>query len=99
MAIVSFTRFKSDKADDMVKATKQAKKIVEKHGAEFFRLSRFHTGAWIGEWLVVTRYANWEVYGKAQQGLANDPTWAKLLADTAKIADVMGRSLTVGVHL
>jgi hypothetical protein len=71
----------------------------EKHGAEFFRLSRFHTGAWIGEWLVVTRYANWEVYGKAQLGLANDPAWAKLLADTAKIADVMGRSLTVSVDL
>ena len=36
---------------------------------------------------------------KAQQGLANDPAWAKLLADTAKIADVMGRSLTVSVDL
>jgi hypothetical protein len=97
MAITSFTRFKGDKAEEMVKAVKQAKKIVEKHGAEFFRMSRFHTGAWIGEWLVVTRYADWEAYGKAQQGLANNPAWAKLLADTAKIANVMGRSLTVSV--
>ena len=23
-----------------------------------------HTGAWAGEWLIVTRYASWEVYGR-----------------------------------
>src|ERR1700687_4123166 len=99
MAIASFTRFKSDKADDMVKNAKQAKKIVEKHGAEFFRLSRFHTGPWIGEWLVVTRYFNWVVYGKAQEGMAKAPAWAKLLADTAKVAQLMGRNITVSVEL
>ena len=99
MAITSFTRFKSDKTEEMVKTAKQAKKIVEKHGAEFFRMSRFHTGPWIGEWLVVTRYSNWEVYGKAQEGMAKDPAWAKLLADTAKVAQLMGRNITVIVEL
>ena len=59
--ITSLTRFKSDKADEMVKTARQAKAIFEKHGAEFLRLSRFHTGTWAGEWLVVTRYANCEV--------------------------------------
>jgi hypothetical protein len=49
----------------MIKTAKQAKAIFEKHGAEFLRLSRFHTGAWAGEWLVATRYSSWEVYGKA----------------------------------
>ncbi len=33
MAITSFTRFKSDKTGEMVKAAKQAKKIVEKHAS------------------------------------------------------------------
>ena len=99
MAITSMTRFKSDKAEEMAKAAKQAKKIVEKHGAEFLRMSRFHTGPWIGEWLVVTRYPNWEAYGRAQEGMAKDPAWAKLLADTAKIAQMMGRNITVGVDL
>lgn len=59
--ITSFTRFKSDKPEEMVKRAKQAKAIFEKHGAEFLRMSRFHTGMWVGEWLVVTRYASWEV--------------------------------------
>jgi hypothetical protein len=41
----------------MIKTAKQAKAIFEKR-AEFLRLSRFHTGAWAGEWLVSTRYSS-----------------------------------------
>jgi hypothetical protein len=99
MAITQMTRFKSDKAEEMIKNAKNAKTIFEKHGAEFLRLSRFHTGIWAGEWLVVTRYASWEVYGKAQEGLAKDPAFAKLLANTATIAQLMGRNITVSVDL
>jgi hypothetical protein len=47
--------------------------IFEKHGAEFLRMSLFHTGAWAGEWLIVSRYASWEVHGKAQEGVAKAP--------------------------
>ena len=65
MPIVQFTRFKTDKAEEMVQTVRQAKKIFERHGAEFLRLSRFHTGAWAGELLVTTRYSSWEVYGSA----------------------------------
>ena len=53
MPIVQFTRFKTDKAEEMVQIVRRAKRIFEKHGAEFLRLSRFHTGVWAGEWLVV----------------------------------------------
>jgi hypothetical protein len=58
MAITQMTRFKSDKPEEMVKTAKQAKTLFEKHGAEFLRMSRFHTGMWAGEWLVVKRYAD-----------------------------------------
>jgi len=99
MAITQMTRFKSDKTEEMIKNAKNAKTIFEKHGAEFLRLSRFHTGIWAGEWLVVTRYASWEVYGKAQEGLAKDPAFAKLMANTATIAQLMGRNITVSIDL
>jgi hypothetical protein len=99
MAIVQFTRFKSDKPEEMVKTAKQAKAIFEKHGAEFLRLSRFHTGTWAGEWLISTRYASWEVYGKAQEAIAKDPAFAKLYAQTATFAELMGRNIAVGVDL
>jgi hypothetical protein len=98
-AITQMTRFKSDKTEEMIKNAKNAKTIFEKHGAEFLRVSRFHAGTWAGEWLVVTRYANWEVYGKAQEGLAKDPAYAKLMANTASISQLMGRSINVGVDL
>jgi len=91
MAITSMTRIKGDNIEEVIKVAKKVKQIVEKHGAEFFRMSRFHTDPWIGEWLVVTRYSSWEAYGKAQDGMAKDPAWAKVLADTAKIGQFMGR--------
>jgi hypothetical protein len=99
MAIVQFTRFKSDKPEEMVKTAKQAKTIFEKHGAEFLRLSRFHTGVWAGEWLVSTRYSSWEVYGKVQEAVAKDPEFAKLWTHTATFAELRGRNIAVGVDL
>jgi hypothetical protein len=99
MSIVQFTRFKSDKAEEMVKIAKQAKAIFEKHGVEFLRLSRFHTGAWAGEWLVATRYASWEVYGKVQEAVSKDPAFAKLMAHTITVAELTGRNIAVGVEL
>ena len=38
MSITQFTRFKSDKPEEMIKTAKQAKTIFEKHGAEFLRM-------------------------------------------------------------
>jgi hypothetical protein len=98
-SVVSFTRFKSSNAEEMVKAAKEAKAIWEKHGAEFLRLSRFHTGAWAGEWLVTLRFSNWEVYGKAQEAAAKDEAFTKLLARTLNFAELTGRNIAVGVEL
>jgi hypothetical protein len=78
VAITSMTRFKSDKTEEMVKKATQANKIVEKHVAEFLRMSRFHIGQWVGERLVVARYSSWEAFGKAQEGLAKDAARAEV---------------------
>src|SRR5260370_7737173 len=99
MAIVQFARFKSDKPEEMVKAAKQGKAIFEKHGAEFLRLSRFHTGAWAGEWLISTRYSSWDVYGKVQEAVAKDPAFAKLMAHTATFAELKGPNIAFALHL
>ena len=82
-----------------IKTAKQAKAIFEKHGAEFLRLSRFHTGMWAGEYLVATRYSSWEAYGKVQEALAKDETFAKLFAHTTTFAELTGRNIAVGIDL
>ncbi|MCK1479856.1 hypothetical protein ACVWWG_007843 [Bradyrhizobium sp. LB7.2] len=99
MPIVQFTRFKTDKAEEMVQIIRRAKKIFEKHGAEFLRLSRFHTGAWTGELLVATRYSSWEVYGKVQEAVAKDPEFAQVQADGMKIAELQSRNIAVSIDL
>ena len=96
MSIVQFARFKSNNAEQVIKNARVAKKIFEKHGAEFLRFSRFHTSAWAGEWLITTRYSNWETYGKVQDAVATD---AELLLQQMEIAEMMGRNIAVGIDL
>jgi hypothetical protein len=99
MSITQLTRFKSNNAEEMIKTAKQAKKLFEKHGAEWLRLSRFHSGEFAGQWLAASRYSSWEVYGKAQEGLAKDPEFIKLLAHMTTFSELTGRNITVGVDL
>jgi hypothetical protein len=99
MAITQLTRYKSNNSEEMIKTAKQAKKLFEKHGAEWLRLSRFHSGEFTGQWLGASRYSSWEVYGKAQEGLAKDPEFVKLLAHLATFAELTGRNITVSVEL
>jgi len=99
MSIVQFARFKSNNAEQVIRNARVAKKIFEKHGAEFLRLSRFHTSAWAGEWLITTRYSNWETYGKVQDAVAKDADFAKLLSQQMEIAKMVGRNLAVGIDL
>ena len=99
MSIVQFSRFKSDNAEQVVKNARIAKKILEKHGAEFLRLSRFHTGQFAGEWLVTTRYSNWEVYGKVQEAVSKDADFVKLWSQTMEISELAGRNVAVGIDL
>jgi hypothetical protein len=97
MWILQLTRFKSDQPEQMVNAYKSFKMLFEKHGAEWLRLSRFHSGPFAGEWLGASRYADWAAYGKAQEGLANDPEYAKMQAHLQTFAKMTARSVAVGV--
>ncbi len=99
MFVIQLARFKSDKPEEMIKAAKRAKPIFEKHGAEFFRLTRFHTGMWTGEWMTVTRYSSWAVYGKAMEGVANDAAFQKLVAEMQGFSELMSRTITVEIDL
>jgi hypothetical protein len=99
MSVLQFTRFKGGDPEQVTANARVAKKIFEKHGAEFLRLSRFHTGTWAGEWLITTRYANWEVYGKVQEAVAKDADFAKVLARAMELGELMGRNIAVGIDL
>lgn len=99
MTITVMTRYKVSDAKIMTKTATEAKKLVEKHGAEFADMSHIHTGAFAGEWLFVARYADWVVFGKAQEGLAKDPAWAKMLALAATVSELTGRDITDSIHL
>ena len=99
MAIVQFTRYKGGKPEDMIAAARKSKVLWEKNGAEWLRLSRFHSGAMAGEWLISTRFADWVVYGKAMEAMSKDQEFQKILADVMSKAELTSRSVAVGVDL
>ena len=52
-----------------------------------------------GQWLGASRYSSWEAYGKAQEGLAKDPEFTKLVAHMATFSQLTARNITVGIDL
>ena len=99
MSITQIVRFKSGKPEEMMKAAKMTKAIWERHGAESFRVSRFHTGPWAGEWLAASQFANWTAYGKAQDGASKDPEFQKLLAHVSSVAEMTARNIIVSIDV
>jgi hypothetical protein len=99
MYVMQLTRVKGGTDAEMIQAAREAKTIVEKHGAEFFRLQRFHSGPFIGEWVVAVRFADWTTYGKVQDALANDAEYQALLTRVRGMAEFTGRAVLAGIDL
>jgi hypothetical protein len=98
MAVTQLTRWSGGNRDALVPLGKQAKAIQEKLGGEF-RLGQIHTGPHAGQWLTSVRYPDWETYGKAQQALASDTAFQKLMADALATAQVADRAVIVGIDI
>jgi hypothetical protein len=99
MSITTFTRWKGGNEKDMVQAAKEARKLFMKHGATAVQVHRFHNGPFMGEWLVSISYPDWSSYGKAQDGLASDASYQKLVGKVGGMAQVAGRATLVGYDI
>lgn len=99
MSVSVLNRYKGGKPEDMIAAAKKAKTILERNGAEYFGLSRFFTGDWVGEWAVVARFPDWATLGKAQDALAKDAEYQKLVAHVLSMAQHTARNITVSIDL
>jgi len=88
-----------DNAEEMVKPPNSRRQSLKNMVPNFFGCPASTRACWAGEWLIVTRYANWEVYGKTQEAVARDEAFAKLYAHTTTFAELTGRNISVGVDL
>ena len=93
------SRFKGGNPDEMIAAAKVAKAFCENNGAEYFHFSRFYTGPWTGEWLLVIRCKDWAAYSKFVDARSKDAEYQKLAAHVMSISQLMSRNITVGVDL
>jgi len=99
MSVTQLTRYNGGTRDAIVAAAKKSKTIHEKAGAEAFRLGQIHTGPHAGQWVVSTRYPDWETYGKARQALASNTAFQKLMAEVEAMSQTVDRTIIVGVDL
>jgi hypothetical protein len=53
----------------------------------------------VGQWLVTIRWPDWATYGKAQQALASDAAYQRLLSETFAMMKVESRSVVTGLDL
>jgi hypothetical protein len=96
MSVSNVARWHGGKADEMVPAARKAKDFMMKHGAETALLNRVHTGSNSGDWLFVTRYADWAALAKAQEGLAKDSGYQKLVASVSAMSTMVERTILNG---
>jgi hypothetical protein len=98
MAIVVVTRWKGD-YQKALPIGREAAVIQKKHGATAFRMGPCYAGPDTGLIFVVAMYPDWAAYGRAQQALAADAEWQRLLGDAMKIAELRDRSVIVADEL
>jgi hypothetical protein len=98
MAVTQLTRWTGGNRDAVVALGKQGKALAAKVGGEY-RVGQIHTGPHAGQWLTSVRYPDWETYGKAQQAMASDAAFQKLMADALATAQVADRAVIVGIDL
>ena len=98
MAVTVASRWKGGSRDAVVVFGKQLKPLVEKLGGEY-RVGQIHTGPNVGQWIATLRFPDWETYGKASHASAHDPALQKVLAEVMAVAELLDRTIILGVDL
>jgi hypothetical protein len=93
MAIVSVSRWKGDPENTGL--AKEIAPILKKHGAVSVRLGYCTAGAYAGQTFGVLTFPDWASYGRAMQGLSEDPDYKRMLGQLSKTFELQERSLMV----
>jgi hypothetical protein len=86
------------KQEDVLRISRRAKSICEKHGAEM-RVGQVYTGPYTGQFLAAVRFADWETYGKAMQAMSTDTEYQSIMAEAQQVGELHGRSIVVSLDL
>jgi hypothetical protein len=94
MPITHVTRFRG-KMEDAVPLAKQAGPLIKRYGATSVVLGYCHSGAHTGQISLVAIFPDWATYGRAWQGISDDPEYRRLLSESLRVAELMDRSVIV----
>jgi hypothetical protein len=93
MAVTSVSRWKGD--PEKTALAKDIAPILKKHGAVAVRLGYCTAGAYAGQIFGVLTFADWASYGRAMQGLLEDPDYKRIYGGLSKTFELQERSVMV----
>ena len=94
MPIISVTTVKADHEQAHRIITKMAP-LIKQHGATSVLFGICHSGSRTGTVSVANMYPDWQAYGRAAQGMLDDKEFQGLLAEAAKVGEIVERSIMV----
>ena len=94
MPIASVTTFRIDREQGLRLAA-QAAPILKRHGATGVRAGFCHSGGRTGSVTMVITYPDWQVFGRAVQGMYEDQGYQALFAEAMKTGELLDRSIMV----
>ncbi len=98
MTLSAVSHYRGGTIDQVAPLAAQLKSAYLKHGVAY-RLSRFQTGPYVGDWFVVVQYADQSAYENAQAAIAQDPECQQAFAEIAKFATRICRELLTDLDL
>lgn len=99
MPLTTFTVWQGGAEAEMVQAVQDARDFFLRHGSQEVSFHRIHTGARIGQYLLVQRYPDWSTFGRAQDGWATDAWYKQHGVRVRKMAQMVERTTLVELAL
>ena len=98
MTLSAISRYRGGAVEDVAPLAKALQAIYRKYGVGY-RLSRFHTGPYDGDWLVIVTYADATAYEEARARFAEDAELQQVFGKMAKFAKRLSREVVIDLDL
>ena len=99
MTISAVSYYQGGSPEALLPLCRQMQAILRRHGILAYRVSRVHTGAHVGQWLVIVDYPDWPTFAAAQDSIATDPEHRATVTALGALVTLITRDLVASLDL
>lgn len=94
MPIIAISRWKGS-YERALPLARQNATILKRHGATAVRVGTCYSGPDTGQLYALVTFPDWATYGRAQQAMAGDAEYQRLMSEGLSIIELVDRSVIV----